>query len=68
MGWLGGLPEEGGDPGDPVGDENIWLRGDFDFSLIWTKQKTLSSFEGCSRNTKSVSFHSGALFQFYTPL
>ena len=28
IGWLGGLPEEGGDPGDPVGDRNIWLRGD----------------------------------------
>ena len=64
IGWLGGLPEEGGDPGDPVGDGNIWLRSvQFDMG-----KKTLSSFEGCSRNTKSVSFHSGALFQFYTPL
>ena len=66
IGWLGGLPEEGGDPGDPVGDGNIWLRGDwvqFDMG-----KKTLSSFEGCSRDTKSVSFHSGALFQIYTPL
>ena len=37
IGWLGGLPEEGGDPGDPVGDGNIWLRGD-SVSLIQAKK------------------------------